>query len=103
MHEVLVVTYFFGHFYMKLAKIRDFFYVLLARNYETVRIRSEKNKTEAVPSVTFCSLPNLAVLGRNLTFFLWSVSSETGQKFLNVFCFFASKNETGCGFMYETG
>ena len=36
-------------------------------------------------------------------FFLWPVSRETARNCLNVFCFFATKNETGCGFMYETG
>ena len=37
------------------------------------------------------------------SFFLWSVSLETGRKCLIAFSDFASKNETGCGFMNETG
>ena len=38
---------------------------------------------------------HLKVLARNLTFFLWPVSSETGEKCLNFFLLFGSKNETG--------
>ena len=61
----------------------------LAYNYETARFDHEKKLK--LTARGFASWPNWMVLARNLTFFLWPVSSETGEKCLNFFCFLAQK------------